>query len=178
MRRAGRITRQGAGKPISAAMLRDLAAGVVRRVSGVGVRATSREDGSLTISADRQLKRAPISRMRVDGLHNEYLTCTRMSRGVAITGHVSVLKPYMLSHQLSHYQGLGGITTVSTETIDTSGSFVTRWTIEPKYSPTATGLIWAYNCYTGELDDDSDPIDWIDLNVDGRHWIDIDLHLW
>jgi len=169
MRRAGRITRQGAGKPISAAMLRDLAAGVVRRVSGVGVRATSREDGSLTISADRQLRRVGMRLMEVQTIETNYLSCLRVTNGATTPGAVSVLKPQELLHDLAYYPLLTSLVTVDAQTVTASdGSTTETWQVTPDYVVGA--WILACQVWTGEVDGAAAPIDWMDANTSGRAW--------
>ena len=161
--------RQKRRKPISASLLQQLAEGTVRSVSGSGVRAGT-QNGSLTVSVDRKIPRAPFRLMAIQSISNDYLTCKRLYRGATTGGNVMVLKPYELLHDVVYYPQLTVFTTVDAQTATaTDGTTTETWAVTPDY---AVGqIILVYRLFTDYVDAGSAvAIEWVDLNISGRAW--------
>lgn len=156
-------------KPITANFLQQLASGVVGGVSGAGARA-SNQNGDIVVEVDT-LQRIPVFRlMLVTAIQDRYLTCQRLRRGLAVPADVSVLRPYELQHDAAQFPAVTTITTTNAqEVIATDGVSSETWKVTPDYVAGTTRII-AMQLYTGETDNASELIKWVDKNWAGRAW--------
>lgn len=111
-----------------------------------------------------------LTTMRIKTLHNDYLTCRTWDGVNEGSVDMRVAKPWKLRHVAANYPDVTSVTTTNTNAMTATGTPTEDVVIPDQLAYAINDVIYAQHVgYTG-VTVASEPLQWIDTNVDARAW--------
>lgn len=125
------------------------------------------------VNQARSQAQAPINagrvkRFRVKSIQGDYITCRTWDGTTEGANDVLIAKPYQLRNSITSRNSISYSYTNTTERVANDGTDTETQVVVPSY--VVDDEIFAIGKAPTGVDDGTDPITWLDLNLDARAW--------